>query len=223
MIAVWQLRPGRNPWLEEWNVGSHSGSSTCRTASQTTLSTTSGIPSPRSPPPGLGMYARRISPGRYVPASRSACNPGRTAGHCSHSASIVCPSGPGAPFFDATFNNALVNRLATSSIVAGAAISSLPIACGAPARISPSRSRVLLRVAPCGFSAVAISRLSCTAVSSTGTAFPCPPVLDPARSAGITPPSGTTRSSDFCWAINRRPLVLRPTGKPRRSPADLLG
>ena len=69
--------------------------------------------------------------------SRSACNPGRTAGHCSHSASIVCPSGPGAPFFDATFNSALVNRLATSSIVAGAAISSLPIACGAPARTVP--------------------------------------------------------------------------------------
>ena len=30
MIAVWQLRPGRNPWLEEWNVGSHSGSTAAR-------------------------------------------------------------------------------------------------------------------------------------------------------------------------------------------------
>ncbi len=95
--------------------------------------------------------------------------------------------------FDATFNNALVNRLATSSIVADAAVPALSIAFGAPARIAPSRSRVLLRVAPFGFSAVAIGRPSCTAVSSTGTAFPCPPGLDPARSAGITPPSGTTQ------------------------------
>ena len=103
--------------------------------------------------------------------------------------------------FDATFTNASVNRSATSSIVAGAALPALSIAFGAPARISPSRSRDLLRVAPFGFSAVAIGRPSCTAASSTGTAFPCPPGLDPARSTGITPPSGTTRSSDFCWAI----------------------
>ena len=147
------------------------------------------------------MNTRRIPPGRYVPCSRSACSPGSTTNHCSSSISIVCPSGPGAPLFDATFNNASVNRSATSSIVAGAAVPVVSIAFGAPARISPSRSRDLLRVAPFGFSAVAIAKPSCTAVSSTGTAFPCPPVLDPARSAGITPPSGTTRSSDFCWAI----------------------
>lgn len=136
----------------------------------------------------------------------------------------------GAPLFDATFSNALVNRYATSSIVAGAAVSALTIAFGAPARSSPSRSRgdlppgrprVLLRVAPCGFSAVAIGRRSCNARSSTGTAFPCPPVLDPARSAGITPPSGRMRSSDFCWAIGLRPSVLRPTEP--RDPADLPG
>ena len=172
---------------------------------------TVGIPSPRCPPPALGMYARRIPPGRYLPASRSACSLGNTTGHCSSSTSIVCPSGPGAPLFDATFNNASVNRYATSSIVADDAVPVLPIAFGAPARISPSRSRVPLRVAPLGCSAVAIGRRSCTAVSSTGTAFPCPPGLDPTRSAGITPPSGTTRSSDFCWAISRRPYVLRPT------------
>src|SRR5450755_1639902 len=218
-IAVWQLRPGLNPWFEGWNVGSHSGSSTCRTASWTTLSTTSGIPSPRCPPPALGMNTRRIPPGRYLPASRSACNPGSTTSHCASSSSIVCPSGPGAPLFDATFNNASVNRSATSSIVADAAVPVLSIAFGAPARISPSRSRDLLRVAPLGFSAVAIGRQSCTAVSSTGTAFPCPPGLDPARSTGITPPSGTTRSSDFCWAISRRPLVLRPTSQTRLEPS----
>ena len=111
------------------------------------------------------------------------------------------------PCSTATFNNALVNRLADllhrrrrchpNHVRSPSA---------PPARISPSRSRDLLRVAPLGlaplgFSAVAIDSLSCTAVSSTGTAFPCPPVLDPARSTGITPPSSTTRSSDFCWAI----------------------
>jgi hypothetical protein len=160
------------------------------------------------------MNTRRIPPGRYVPASRSACNPGSTTNHRSSSISIVCPSGPGAPLFDATFNNASVNRYATSSIVADAAVPTLAIAFGAPARISPSRSRVLLRVAPFGFSAVAIGRLSCTVVSSTGTAFPCPPGLDPARSAGITPPSRTTRSSDFCWAIessSSRSPTYRPS------------
>ena len=129
--------------------------------------------------------------------------------------------------FDATFNNASVNRSATSSIVAGVAIPTLLIAFGAPARISPSRSRVLLRVAPFGFSAVTIGRLSCTAVSSTGTAFPCPPGLDPARSAGITPPSGTTRSSDFCWAIesssSRSPTYRpNPTGAQQISHGETL-
>src|SRR3989442_1475576 len=96
-----------------------------------------GIPSPRCPPPALGMYARRTSPGRYVPANRSACSSGSTTGHRSSSASIVCPSGPGAPLFDATFNNALVSRLATSSIVADVAVSSLTIAFGTPARTAP--------------------------------------------------------------------------------------
>ena len=179
---------------------------------------TVGIPSPRCPPPALGMTTRRIPPGRYLPASRSACNPGSTTSHCSSSISIVCPSGPGAPLFDATFNNASVNRYATSSIVADAAVPTLSIAFGAPARISPSRSRVLLRVAPLRFSAVAIGRPSCTAVSSTGTAFPCPPVLDPTRSTGITPPSGTTRSSDFCWAIESS-----SSRSPTYQPATLAG
>lgn len=50
--------------------------------------------------------------------------------------------------FDATFNNGSVNRYATSSIVAGAALPALAIAFGAPARITPSRSRFLLRAGP---------------------------------------------------------------------------
>ena len=36
-------------------------------------------------------------------------------------------------------------------------------------------------------------------------------------------PARTTQSSDFCWAIDHRPFVLRPTGQHRRNPADLLG
>ena len=204
------MEPGFHQWLQDHG---------CRRLRDSVRDR--GIPNARCPPPGLRMYARRISPGRYVPSSRSACSLGNTTGHCSTSRSIVCPSGPGAPLFDTTFNNALVSCLATSSIVAGVAFSSLTIAFGTPARTAPSRSLVLLRVAPFGFSAVAIGRQGCTVVSSTGTAFPCPPVLDPTRSAGITPPFGSTRSYDCCWAIGRRPLVLRPTEP--RNPADLLG
>ena len=100
-----------------------------------------------------------------------------------------------------------------TTIVAGAAFFALPIAFGTPARRTPSRSRVLLRVAPFGFSAVAIARQSCTAISSTGTAFPCPPGSTRRAQRALHPPSGTTRSSDFCWAIGHRPFVLGPTGQ----------
>src|SRR5450755_3994319 len=174
----------------------------------------SALPAPRLGDEHPADPARLIPPRKQV-----GLQPGQHNQHCSSSISIVCPSGPGAPLFDATFDNASVNLYATSSIVADDAVPVLPIAFGAPARISPSRSRDLLRVAPLGFSAVTIVRLSCTAVASTGTAFPCPPGLDPARSTGITPPSGTTRSSDFCWAISRRPLVLRPTSQTRLEPS----
>ncbi|HEU4650287.1 MAG TPA: hypothetical protein VFS49_02630 [Croceibacterium sp.] len=71
--------------------------------------------------------------------------------------------------FDTTFNNAGVNRLATSSIVTDGPVHALTIASGTP----------IARGLPCGTSADAIGRHSCTAVSSTGTAFPCPPGLDP--------------------------------------------
>jgi hypothetical protein len=46
---------------------------------------TVGIPSPRCPPPAFGMNARRIPPGRYLPASRSALSLGNTNGHRSRS------------------------------------------------------------------------------------------------------------------------------------------
>jgi len=126
--------------------------------------------------------------------------------------------------FDATFNNALVNRLATSSIVAGAAISGLTIAFGAPARTAPSRSRVFLRVAPLGFSAVAIGMLSCTAVSSTGIAFPCSPGLDPARSAAIT--AAFRYYAILGLLLGHEPSSSSSSGlpaNPGRDPADLPG
>ena len=215
-IAVWQLRPGRNPWLLAWNVGSYSGSRTCRTASITTRSATFGIPSPRCPPPALGIIARRISPGRYVPSSRSARNFGAIVGHCSRSMPTVSPSGPGAPLFTTTFFIADSSRSTTPSIIiAGEMFPSVTIAFGTLVRPARDRSRATLRADPSGSSAVAIGSWSCPAVCSTGTAFPCPPT---AGWTGITPPSGTTRSSDFCWAISRR--YRRPTRprEPNRSP-----
>ena len=51
--------------------------------------------------------------------------------------------------------------------------------------------------------------------------LPLPAGADPAGWAGITPPSGTTRSSDFCWAISRRYRLGLPAH--RRSPTDLPG
>jgi hypothetical protein len=160
------------------------------------------------------MYARRITPGRYVPSSSSACSLGRTLGHCSHSASIALPIRTGgAPVrrhlqqrTRQSLGNFLHRRRRCRLHLVDRLRRSRPDL--------PSRSRVLLRVAPRGLSAVAIGRPSCTAVSSTGTASPCPPGLDPTRSAGITPPSGTTRSSDFCWAIepsSSRPPAYRPS------------
>src|SRR5450755_5017915 len=124
------------------------------------------------------MYDRRITPGRYLPDSRSACNLGSTTSHCSHSASIVRPSGPGAPLFDATFNSADVSRLTTPSIVTDVSTSALAIASGTPARRAPDRSGTLRRVDPFGPPAVAIGRQSCTVVSSTG-----PPSLAHERSS----------------------------------------
>jgi hypothetical protein len=74
-------------------------------------------------------------------------------------------------------------------------------------------------------------------VASTKGA-PGPDVLEggvmPAERAGSSPGGqgkavpveGTAvqlaQSSDFCWAIDHRPFVLRPTDN-RRNPADLLG
>jgi len=113
----------------------------------------------------LGISARRITPGLYLPASRSACSFGQITGHCSRSPSIVCPSGPGAPLFDTTFNNANVNRQATSSIVTGVPFSALTIASGTPTRlITSDRSENAERAAPRGFSAVAIGSSSCNTV-----------------------------------------------------------
>ena len=131
-----------------------------------------------------------------------------------NSSPTVNPSGPGAPLFDTTFNSAADKRLTTSSIVTGVTLSTLTIASGTLALASANWSTDASRAAPFGFSAVAIGRRSCPAVCSTGIAFPCEPGLDPARSAGITPPSSSTRSSDFCRAISLRSFTLGHTGLP---------
>ncbi len=160
---------------------------------------------PSGSPPGA---SRRVDSSH--PAGR---RPARASGRpLLNSSPTVCPSGPGAPLFDTTFNSAAVKRLTTSSIVTGVTFSTLTIASGTPAFASPDRSTDARRAAPFGFSAVAIGRRSCPAVCSTGIAFPCPPGLDPARSAGITPPSSSTRSSDFCRAISLRSFILGHTG-----------
>ena len=106
-IAVWQLRPGRNPWLFGWNVGSYIGSSTLRTASCTTRSTTLGMPSPRSPPPAFGIHTRRMSPGSYV-LPRANLTEASAVARRDARAPRRCSAGPDRvlPRFDATFWNA---------------------------------------------------------------------------------------------------------------------
>jgi hypothetical protein len=184
-------------------------------------------PSPPDPPrSGSPTRAARhppwgSSPGESRPGDTSH-QAGRraTSGRTSTTARAVrrpfSPSGPGAPLFATTFFIAESSRSTTSSITAGGAFSGLTIAFGTPARPARDRSRAASRADPSGSSAVAIGSRSCPAVCSTGTAFPCPPT---AGWTGITPPSGTTRSSDFCWAISRR--YRRPTetrSEPNRSP-----
>ena len=95
------------------------------------------------------------------------------SGHCACSASTVIPSGPAAPLFDTTLNNAEPSRSTTSSIVAGTPVRSLTIAFGALAPVlPPDRSGDRLPEPPPGASAVAIGNRSCDTASSTGTAFP---------------------------------------------------
>jgi hypothetical protein len=61
------------------------------------------------------------------------------------------------------------------------------------------------------FSAVAKSSPSCHDCSLTETAFPPPGRSAPRVGVDFRRPCGTTRSSDFCWVIGFRSLVLRPT------------
>ncbi len=70
--------------------------------------------------------------------------------------------------FDAASNNALVDRSATSSIVAGPAHLRLSIAFGAPARIAPSRSPGPPAGGPGRIFCGRDRQAGCTAVSSTG-------------------------------------------------------
>ena len=162
--------------------------------------------------------------GPVPPASRSAASSGSTAGHCSSSASIVCPSGPGAPLFDATFNSAAVKRLDNPlhrhrrddlHVDDRLRHHRPPIR---PGPVPDARERPL--------SGFLLSRSADKAAPSF--ARPGPPSLarrDSIRPAQRAlprlpvvrdPPTSAGPSS-------RRSFVLRPTGRTGRNPADLPG
>ena len=169
------------------------------------------MPRPLSPPPPFGIITRRISPGRYVPSSSDRDNVGIIVERCSRTSAIVRRSGPGAPSFAATWSNASSRPSTTASIVTCTALLFLIFAFGL-ASFEEGDFSVLL-----GWSAVAKGSPSCSAPSSTVTAFP--PPFARVRTA-FRRPSGTTRSSDFCRVIVLRPCVLRSTARaePGRSP-----
>jgi hypothetical protein len=63
--AVWQPRPGRNPWDRSENWTSKYASSSMRTTSATSLSDHDVIPSGRNFPFLFGMYTRLAGRHRY--------------------------------------------------------------------------------------------------------------------------------------------------------------
>jgi len=87
--------------------------------------------------------------------------------------------------------------------------------CAPAHRIGPAR----WNIRPSSASAVAKNSPSCWSTPSTGIAIPPPEGSTPRLGAAFRQPCGTTRSSDFCWVISFRPLVLRPTAhaEPSRS------
>jgi len=79
------------------------------------------------------------------------------------------------------------------------------------------------RRSPSGSSAAPIGRPYCTAVSPT--ADPSPAArrgCNPARLNGHGPASRRYAAVGFCWAIDNRSVVLRPTGKHHQNAAGLL-
>ena len=147
----------------------------------------------RRPPSGSSPDGSRQADSSLPAARQPASAP--TIGHCSCSASTVCPSGPGAPLFYTTLESAIrqpIRNLLHRHRRPGIHIDDRlrHTARPDPSRTGPGPS--------CG---VLLSR-------SAGKAEPPfhrpgPPSLahQTAGWTGITPPSGTTRSSDFCWAI----------------------
>ena len=132
------------------------------------------------------------------------------------------PSGPGAPRFRATFENASPNRSATSFIVASVAFPPLFAGFGT-ARVADrfrDRSAPPSEPARADTSAVPENRESCFGSSSTGIAST--PARDSTRR--VTPAfrraCALSRSSDFCRVITFRSLVLRATARaePGRPP-----
>ena len=84
------LRFGRNPYDEARKSASKMGLNTSVAAICATRSRTVGIPSGRRRPSALGMYRRRTSCGRYVPARSAVPSSSMNAStpRCSISASV---------------------------------------------------------------------------------------------------------------------------------------
>ena len=159
-----------------------------------------------------------------MPDSSASLSLGTSSSRCSRTWSMLCPSGPAAPRFDATFSNASRSRFVTSSIVADGIGSLLcfdlgtarAAGTGRPVSAAPTDPRACAF----GYSAGSKRSSSCPVRSLTGTAFP-PPAGSSFRGATVfRRPCGTLRSSDFCRAIALRPFVLRATAlaEPGRPP-----
>ena len=101
------LRLGRKPYDERRKSASKMGLNTSVAAICATRSRTVGIPSGRLRPSALGMYRRRTSCGRYVPARNAVPSSSRKAStpRCSISAS-VSESTPAEPRFRLTRRHA---------------------------------------------------------------------------------------------------------------------
>ena len=116
--------------------------------------------------------------------------------------------------FAATWVNASSRRSITSSIVAGPACLALLFGFDAVRGFRPDRSLRSSRPTPRstrGFSVVPKFSSSCRSSPLTGIAFPPPWCSSPRVWVEFPRPSGTVRSSDFCWVIGFRLSVLRPT------------
>ena len=124
--AIVALRFGRKPYEHGRKSASKTGSSTSFAAICATRSRTVGMPSGRFFPSAFGMYRRRTTLGRYVPARSSAPSSSRKRSTpCCSTSRIVWLSTPAAPLFrftrfhasceDVTPPDVVVQRVEASS------------------------------------------------------------------------------------------------------------